>query len=222
MDGNFILGGYDAAKVSGKPYNYSISEEASSKCDYMVTIQDILLDFPNGTTSSIFDGVQSQLLQACIDTSFPTLMTLPYEPYFANFENLSGMACNNRSFGVNYYGILCDATDQLYAGDLTIKMLSGLEVKITNDQLLVPNTYINDNGALVEDNSVKELIINSIQDVNSKDLPNLGRQFLSAAYMMANLDAKTFSLWAANPTDDELIVAINENEDRTDRHPVTP
>lgn len=113
MDGSFIFGGYDAAKVSGKPYNYSIGSDDDSDCDYMVTIQDMLLDFPNGTSSSIFGGVQSQLLKACIDTSFPTLMTLPYDPYFANFENMSGMACSNRSLGVNYYGIICDADDRL-------------------------------------------------------------------------------------------------------------
>lgn len=211
MDGNFILGGYDAAKVSGKAYNYSIDSGDGASCEYMVTIQDMLLNFPNGSASSLFDGVQSQLLQACIDTSFPTLITLPYEPYFANFEKMSGMTCANRSFGVNYYGIICDADDQLYAGDLTIKMQSGLEVKISNDQLLIPNVFISNDGTLKEDNSVKELIINSIQDVNSKDLPFLGRQFLSAAYMMANLEANAFTLWAANPTTDERIIAVNEN-----------
>ncbi|KAL1621771.1 hypothetical protein SLS54_005294 [Diplodia seriata] len=211
MDGSFIFGGYDAAKVSGKPYNYSIGSDSDSTCKYMITIEDMILNFPNGSTSSLFDGVQSQLMQACIDTSFPNLMTLPYNPYFFNFESMSGMVCSDRSLGVNYYGILCDADDRLYAGDLTIKLQSGLEVKITNDQLLAPNVAIADDGSLVEDNSVKELIINSIQDVNAKDLPYIGRQFFSAAYMMTNLESNTFTLWAANPTTDEEITALDEN-----------
>lgn len=84
-------------------------------------------------------------------------------------------------------------------------------MKITNDQLLVPNVYLADDGSLVEDNSVKELIINSIQDVNRKDLPYLGRQFLTAAYMMTNLESNSFTLWAANPTTDEEIIAVDEN-----------
>jgi hypothetical protein len=39
-----------------------------------------------------------------------------------------------------------------------------------------------------------ELGTNSIQQVNEDDLRQLGRQFLSSAYLMANQDADEFTL----------------------------
>ena len=97
-----------------------------------------------------------------------------------------------------------------YNGDLTITLDSGLSVRIPNDQLVVPNLTIDPkSGAINSNTSAPELVINAIQAGNADDLPQLGRQFLSAAYLMVNQDSNEFTLWKANPTASEDIVAVN-------------
>jgi len=54
---------------------------------------------------------------------------------------------------------------------------------------------VNFYGELVANATTNELLTNSIQEVNENDMPILGRQFLSAAMLMANLDAQTSTLW---------------------------
>lgn len=64
-------------------------------------------------------------------------------------------------------------------------------------------------GQLIANSSHPELVLNSIQQVNADDLPQLGRQFLSAAYLLYNQDASQFTLWEASPTTTEDIVAVD-------------
>jgi hypothetical protein len=107
LDGNFVFGGYDRAKVSGANYTRSLSN-ANPNCGtaMLVTITDIILNFPNGTDASLFDGVQSEAMPACIVPSYPVLMTVPLDPYFSTFESLTNASITDRSFGVYYYGML--------------------------------------------------------------------------------------------------------------------
>jgi hypothetical protein len=46
--------------------------------------------------------------------------------------------------------------------------------------------------------SVRNIVINSLQNYNGNDLPVLGRLFMSSAYVMVNHDAGKFSVWQAN------------------------
>lgn len=97
-----------------------------------------------------------------------------------------------------------------YSGDLSISLSSGLKVRIPNDQLVIPNLTIDKTtGAILANASAPELVLNSMQQVNADDLPQLGRQFLSGAYVMVNQDAGQFTLWAAKPTTEEDLVAVN-------------
>jgi uncharacterized membrane protein YebE (DUF533 family) len=41
----------------------------------------------------------------------------------------------------------------------------------------------------------------------------LGRQFLTAAYFSLNYDTSTFSLWQANPTTQQNLVALDKNNE---------
>lgn len=67
-------------------------------------------------------------------------------------------------------------------------------------------------GAWAANISAPELILDSNQAQNLDDLPQLGRQFLSAAYLMLNQDAGQFTLWEVNPTPNEDLVAVdNQN-----------
>lgn len=96
---------------------------------------------------------------------------------------------------------------------MTIKLQSGLVVRVPNDQLVVPSVDIDPTtGKLVANYTNPDLVINGIQGINANDMPQLGRQFLSAAYLMVNQDAGQFSLWAANPATDEDLVAVDVND----------
>lgn len=110
MDGSLVFGGYDAGKVSGSGSNFTISRVG--QCDYAVNIEDLLIDFPNGTSASLFSGSRSKLLSACIDPSYPVLMTMPRDNYVA-FEQLTGMGCEYRSFGIDYWGMACQVNQPI-------------------------------------------------------------------------------------------------------------
>lgn len=238
LDGSIVFGGYDRAKVSGPKYVQALSKSAGCATRLVVTVSDMILNFPNGTNVSIFPQSRSTALAACIIPDYPTLLTLPFKPYVENFQALTGM--NNdleRSLGLNYYSIrytrgnvpyvvLFVAPDiqyanyaSSYAGDLTIQLQSGLSVRVPNDQLVVPHVDIDPStGAQVVNSTGPDLVINSIQDINANDLPQLGRQFLSAAYLMVNMEADQFTLWSANPTSDQDLVAVDKANQEVTRY----
>ncbi len=109
LDGSFVVGGYDRAKVSDANCTRSLNSSKSSCVNEMlVTIIDIVLNFPNGTDASLFDGAQSSAMAACIVPDYPVLMTMPLDPYFSSFETLTNTSFTDRSLGLNYYGMLYD------------------------------------------------------------------------------------------------------------------
>ncbi|KAF7897927.1 uncharacterized protein EAF01_008893 [Botrytis porri] len=227
LDGGFVFGGYDRAKVTGANYTRSLTySKTSCFSGMLVTITNMVLNFPNGTDASIFGGIESDAIQACIEPSYPVLLTIPTDPYFLNFEEITNQTISDRSFGMYYYGLLYgggprDSTP--YAGDLTIELDSGISVRIPNDQLIVPNLSIDHtSGAIVANASEPELVLNAIQAGNANDLPQLGRQFLTAAYLMLNQDAKTFTLWEANPTENEDLVAVDGRNNPMDDFCTSP
>ncbi|KAK4230315.1 aspartic peptidase domain-containing protein [Podospora fimiseda] len=205
LDGNIVFGGYDRAKVSGQPYTQSISpDRAICPTGMLVIIIDMILNLPNGTNTSIFTGSRSASISAYLVLDYPVLMTLPLNPYFSTFRNLTGAKLPGRSFGLNFFAVrYSDATDTPYNGNLTFKFQSGLAVQIPNDQLA--------------NFTEPTLVINPIQDINGNDLVQLGRQFLSSAYLTVNEDTGSFSLWAANPTGREELVGFGKaGEESTD------
>ncbi|KKA17825.1 hypothetical protein T310_8237 [Rasamsonia emersonii CBS 393.64] len=212
MPGSFVLGGYDRAKVTGNNHTQALSSlKPTCKTGMLVTIVDMQLNFPNGTSPSLFNGTLSAAMSACIQPDFPVIMTMPYDPYYAYFMELAGGTFLGRSLGVNYYGMNY-APQDVYDGDLTIVLDSGLSVRIPNHVLVNPDLIVNKtNGHLYINDSSLEVLINSQQTINANDLPIIGRQFFSAAYVMLNQDSNEFTLWAANPTTDEDLVAVDEN-----------
>lgn len=73
---------------------------------------------------------------------------------------------------------------------------------------MVPNREIQQDGSITANASEPNLLIISLQDVNENDIVKLGRHFLSSAYVMVNLDHQTFTMWEANPTTEENLVAV--------------
>ncbi|RJE19215.1 hypothetical protein PHISCL_08440 [Aspergillus sclerotialis] len=217
--GSFVFGGFDRAKTSGENYtdvlNYS-NEDCPT--GMLVTVTDLVLDFTNGTKASLFDGLRSSAMAACIVPDYPVLMTLPREPYFNKFQRLTNQFITSRSFGINYYGMVYDDPSEIYTGDLTITLSSGFSVRIPNDQLVIPDLVIDESsGALQANGSTPELVINSIQLGNADDLPQLGRQLLSSAYLMVNQDAGTYTFWKASLDTDEDLVAVDETNKLVDQ-----
>ncbi|EPE09835.1 aspartic-type endopeptidase [Ophiostoma piceae UAMH 11346] len=214
MDGVFVLGGYDAAKVvESQRYTQSLAGPGSACSSRMVvTITDMILNFSNGTNASIFPGAESTVLQACITPDFPTLMTLPTDPYFDAIEILTNASMNEqRSSGLVYYSNRYLPKElNVYTGDLTIKLQSGLEVRVPNNQLIVPDRYIDRTGVIQANATGLDTTILAIQGENAGDILQLGRQFLSVAYVMLNQDANEFTLWQANPTTNRHLVAVDE------------
>jgi hypothetical protein len=117
LDGSLVLGGYDKAKVSGQRYTLPLDTGFQCPSQMVVNIADIQLNFPNGTDTSIFpsDSSKSNILSACIDPSFPTLMTLPLDPYFRNFEKWAGLSSDyTRTLGINFFNLIYQSSEKLY------------------------------------------------------------------------------------------------------------
>ncbi|CAK7227211.1 hypothetical protein SCUCBS95973_006466 [Sporothrix curviconia] len=216
MEGIFVLGGYDKAKVVAGQTTTLPLADAGSVCPsrMVLSITDLVLNFSNGTDASLFPGTASTALQACITPDYPVLMTLPDDPYFKAMETLTNATIEQRSTGLVFFAnrYLPGPAAHVYTGDLTITLQSGLAIRIPNDQLIVPDRTIDaSTGAIVANSSGLDTIILAIQNVNAGDMTQLGRQFLSAAYVMLNQDANSFSVWQANPTTARQLVAVDES-----------
>ena len=106
MDGQIVFGGYDAAKVSGTNYTMPLApprQECHSSMS--VTISDISLGFPNGTTTSI---TSPNIIIACILPHYPLIVTLPQVPFYDSFEIHTGTKNVGRGggTGIDFGGML--------------------------------------------------------------------------------------------------------------------
>ena len=216
LDGSVVFGGYDRAKVMGTKYTQPMtSSEPDCPSQLVVTITNIELNFANGSDASIFPASSSAAITACLTPALSTLMWIPFDPYFNKFMNLTN---NNifdmgRSVGIYYWNMRYEASEfEPYDGDLTITLQSGLSVRISNQQLVQPHTSINQTtGAVLVNNTSPDLLLDSLQNVQATKLAQLGWQFFSAAYLLVNQDAHEFTLWEANPTSDQDLVAIDKS-----------
>ncbi|RMZ69329.1 aspartic-type endopeptidase [Pyrenophora seminiperda CCB06] len=201
--GSLVLGGLDRSLIADQNDNFTASLYQGGRCGtgMVVAISDILLNWPNGTDMSIFMGSQSAAIQACISPSFAGLMSLQLS-YYDSFSSLAGGRApddkmDTRSLDINYFTMLFDPNN-VYYGGLTIKLQNSISVKIPNTEFVVPDTYIAANGAVRTNTSVQNVVTNSLQSENNKELPDLGRLFMSSAYVMVNQEAGRFSIWQAN------------------------
>ena len=87
---------------------------------------------------------------------------------------------------------------------MTISLSSGLQVRIGNDQFIVPFVDIDRQGRRFFNTSRRELLFNGLSDQPA----TLGRYFLTAAYLMVNHDEGTYTLWKANPTKKSTLVSV--------------
>ncbi|KAJ4361028.1 uncharacterized protein N0V89_001597 [Didymosphaeria variabile] len=224
--GSLILGGLDKSLIEDQNDNFTASLFRSSRCGtgMVVTISDILLNWPSGKNESIFMGrPEPATIQACISPSFAGLMSLPLSYYESFWWYAGGTPPDNkseaRSSGINYFTMLFDRDDAYYGG-MTIQLQNSISVKIPNTELVVPDTYIAADGSVQTNTSVSNVVINSLRNENDDDndndydLPVLGRLFMSSAYLLVNQEAGRFSVWKVNSrskTSD--IVAVDKQND---------
>lgn len=98
-----------------------------------------------------------------------------------------------------------------YDGDLTFKLDKNLQITIPNHQLIVPERRLVNDGTLATNASRPVMRINALQEISEGAFPVLGRYFLTTSYVMVNEDANQFTIWEANPTSSEDLVAVDED-----------
>ncbi|KAF5655264.1 hypothetical protein FCIRC_13909 [Fusarium circinatum] len=209
LDGSLILGGYDEKKVTGANYTAPLVYGDYDGLDgcwtgMKVTLTDIQINYLGGTNVSIFP--KGTTLQCCIDPANHLLLEAP-TPYVKNFESISGLKTNYSSSGL-HWNALQTGLDKQFVADLTFHLDSGLEIRVPNNQYMIPTVDIASNGSRTTDNSKRDILITDIED----EPPILGRYFLTAAYLMVNHDAGTFTLWQANATRERSLVRVFDEE----------
>lgn len=126
-------------------------------------------------------------------------------------QNVSVISVNYKSGNQAKQQVtIIDAIDS-YLGGLTFRLSSGLQIPIPNSQLVIPDYFINAQGTMYFNDSTREIMLDSLKDINANDLPTLGHTFLSSAYMMVNQDASTFILWESKSTTDQHLVAVRSS-----------
>ena len=111
MDGSLVLGGRDEAKTIGKGYTKDlILPEINCPSGMRVTVSDLVLNFPNGTTASIL-GLKQYL--ACLWPDFSSIGTLPKFTIYPEFEALTSTknVGTNGGGGINAMGYLYPPDD---------------------------------------------------------------------------------------------------------------
>ena len=92
---------------------------------------------------------------------------------------------------------------------MSFRLSNDVNIRIPNHQLVLPDYSINALGQYqIGNNSVREVMVNSLQEINKDDLPLLGQSFMSSAYLSVDLDNEVFSLASYKPTTDTEIVPL--------------
>jgi hypothetical protein len=87
--GSLVLGGVDQALIgAGKNYTANLIYYPDCTSGMKVPFDDLVLNFPNGTDASLFND-SSTAMQACLQPSFPGLMTMPVD-LWKRFRELAG------------------------------------------------------------------------------------------------------------------------------------
>lgn len=108
VNGQLVLGGYDASKVYGDSSEHLMSSP-SSPCPtkLVVIVQGMALRFTDGTETNIFGTSQSGALAVCLIPNIPMVMRMPLTPYFNNWMIATNNSIYkmNRTTGLYYYNL---------------------------------------------------------------------------------------------------------------------
>ncbi|KAK0755095.1 aspartic peptidase domain-containing protein [Schizothecium vesticola] len=203
MDGSLVLGGYDREKVIGRNFTQPLdySEETGCWTGMKVTVNSLLVNFRNGSDFSIMP--RNSAVQCCIVPQRQLLWEAPSGIVDA-FEAATQMKNIGFSFGLHWSARLYNSS--FFDGELSFLLSNGLQVRVPNSQFLTPFVDVARNGSRVVDRSKRELLMNGLADQPA----TLGRYFFTSAYLMVDHDAKTFTMWQANPSVKSSLVAVSK------------
>ncbi|TGJ88342.1 hypothetical protein E0Z10_g400 [Xylaria hypoxylon] len=202
MDGSLVLGGYDVQKVIGRNYTQPLDFSDKTGCwtGMKVHISSVKLNLRTGDDVELLPP--NTAIDTCIVPQRQLLLEGP-QIIIDTFENKTGMFSIGRSFGLHWSSYKYEDVN-IFDGDMTISLSSGLDVRIPNSQYLVPFVEVDRSGTRVFNTSQREFLFNTVYDSPS----TLGRYFLTGAYLMVDHDAGTFTMWAANPSRESTLVSV--------------
>ncbi|OTA70140.1 acid protease [Hypoxylon sp. EC38] len=211
VDGSIVFGGYDQQKTIGKNYTQPLDFSENTGCwtGMKVHISSVRLNFRNGDDQELVD--HNSEIDACIVPQRQLLLEAP-KWLLDNFQSATSMQSIGTSYGLHWSASLYDAST-VFDGDLTISLSTGLEIRVPNSQYLVPFVEIDRNGSRIFNSSERELLLTAV----TGNPATLGRYFLTAAYLMVDIDSNTFTLWQANPTSDSKLVGSPSNIECTNQ-----
>ena len=80
-----------------------------------------------------------------------------------------------------------------------------------NNQFIVPRVGYAEDGSRVIDQFQKDLLV---YPVTGNQPSTLGRYFLTAAYLMINHEAGTFTMWQGNPSRKSTLVPVSQTSEQ--------
>ncbi|OJD11665.1 hypothetical protein AJ78_07609 [Emergomyces pasteurianus Ep9510] len=204
MKGNLVLGGYDRAKTKGDSFTKDFVDAKECTSELMVYVKEIYITTWFGEKKNIFESLGSTL-NACIRPDFPPI-SLP-DPIFQNFKGSLPGKYLGPANGIYDDSIVHGSSEKdMFRGNLTFTLDSGLGITVPNHQLVLPNVVINRDGHQTFANDSR---IIPVRNAGRRGI-SLGQAFLSSAYIHVNNDLKNFSIWQANPTEETDIVGVAE------------
>lgn len=208
VDGQVVLGGYDQEKVIGRNFTQPLdySEQTGCWTGMKVTVSDIIINFRNGTDFGIM--TPNSALQVCIVPHRQLLLEAPNQ-IVDDFEKAAGMSNFGTSSDLHWAARKFNDSDSMrFNGDVTFQLDTGLQVRIPNSQFFTPIVDIARNGSRVSDDSKRQLLMSGAGDRPA----TLGRYFLTGAYLMVDHEAKSFTMWQANPSTSSKLVAVSSQQ----------
>ncbi|KAF7535510.1 hypothetical protein G7Z17_g13195 [Cylindrodendrum hubeiense] len=203
INGSLVLGGYDEEKVIGANYTALLDYDdftGTQGCwtGMKVILSDIKVNFRDGSDESIFPS--NAALPCCLVPHRQLLLEAPLD-YVDKFDEVTGINHTDISYGLHW-------SARLFDGDITFYLDSGLEIRVPNNQYIVPFVDIHRNGSRIFKNNIRELLMNGVESQPA----TLGRYFFTSAYLMVNHDANTFTLWQGNPSKKSSLVRVFDEE----------
>lgn len=206
MNGSLVLGGYDRAKVKGGNLPQKLMYSQDRRTSLVIYVTDIIMGFPDGNLTNIYGGSGDTALPMCI---LPDLkwIQLP-DGIWNNFRaNVGGTYLSYSRSVLSSGEPSLYLAENVYAGNISFRLSSGLQITIPNHQLIIPDRTVDQRGQIVFNDSTREIMV--CKKANNSGMPHLGSAFLTSAYMMIDYDEGEFTLWEANATTNEDLVAVD-------------
>ncbi|KAF2006423.1 hypothetical protein P154DRAFT_518036 [Amniculicola lignicola CBS 123094] len=216
-EGSFILGGYDANLLD--PVNNITLPTALEfqnpavpcKEGMVLNVTGLDLTWPDGNVDKLMQD--SETLTVCVVPDWPSIISFP-EKYWNRTLDKTGY--KPRSDGTAFSGGLYFHTQLIekdspgnFTGTFTITLENKLSVTFSNDQFVMVEPKIRDDGILVPAPEFANVLVENLHDRGDEDA-KLGALFFAAAYLMVDHDKGEFTIAKANTeADSQKIMGID-------------